>query len=319
MAAIDIQNRGDRMIARSGIALFLLSWFLLIACDSSQPPAETYQPEMTEKPAPPILQQYTFSAVPEGSQMRVPEVYGPVVDYLNAHIDTAKLVLVAPKNHAEFESGLLGQAFDIALANAFQTVKSMGYGYHVIAKKGDDDQFYGIFLVRRDGGIKQVSDLKGKKVCYPSPRGLAATILPMHFLKSHGIDVFKDIENLYVGSHESSIMYVYLGKAAAGTARTFSWAAFQKAHPKEASELELKWQSEPLIDQAIIARDTVPEALTHRIAELLSSLHETAEGQALLTAMSTSRFQPAGDASYDKARRFFNDNAELIPSPLQQP
>jgi len=249
--------------------------------------------------------------------MRVPEVYGPVVDYLNAHIEGAKLVLVAPKTHAEFESGLLNQEFDIALANAFQTVKAMAYGYQVIAKKGDDEQFYGIFLVRRDGGINSVSDLKGKKVCYPSPSGVAATILPMYFLKSHGIDVFKDIENLYVGSHESSIMHVYLGKAAAGTARDFSWAAFQKAHPKEASALEVKWQSEPLIDQAIIVRATVPKDLSDRIAELLSGLHETSEGQTLLAAMSASRFQPASDVSYDKARRFFNDNAELIPSPLQ--
>lgn len=307
------------MIARPGITLFFVSCFLLIACDSSQPPTEAYRPEITDKPLPPLVREYTFSAVPEGNQMRVPEVYGPVVDYLNAHIEGAKLGLVAPKTHAEFEGGLLDKQYDIALANAFQTAKAMAYGYHVIAKKGDDEQFYGIFLVRRDSGINKVSDLKGKKVCYPSPSGVAATILPMHFLKSHGIDVFKDVENLYVGSHESSIMHVYLGKAAAGTARAFSWAAFQKAHPKEASALEVKWQSEPLIDQAIIARDTVPKALTDRIAELLSRLHETAEGQALLTAMSASRFEPAGDANYDKARRFFNENAELIPSPLQQP
>ena len=133
------------MIARSGITLFFVSCFLLVACDSSQSPSGSYQPELAGKPAPSIAKEYTFSAVPEGSQMRVPEVYGPVVNYLNAHIEGAKLVLVAPKNHAEFESGLLNKQYDIALANAFQTVKAMAYGYQVIAKKGDDEQFYGIY------------------------------------------------------------------------------------------------------------------------------------------------------------------------------
>lgn len=83
--------------------------------------------------------------------------------------------------------------------------------------------------------------------------------------------------------------------------------------------MELKWQREPLMDQAIIARGTVPKALIDRIAELLTRLHETPEGLRLLTAMDSSRFQPASDASYDKALRVFNDNADLIPSPLQQP
>ncbi|OAH96751.1 phosphate/phosphite/phosphonate ABC transporter substrate-binding protein [Methylomonas methanica] len=306
------------MFSRHCFALFIVVLFQIVGCDSSPSPTETYQPEITAKPAPSSVREYKFSAVPEGSQMRVLEVYGPVVDYLNAHIEGVKLILVAPKNHAEFEAGLLGRELGFAMTNAFQTVKSNEYGYHVIAKKADDDQFYGIILVRRDSGINNVSDLKGKKISYPTPNGVAATILPMWFLKSHGIDVFKDIENLYVGSHESSIMHVYLGKTAAGTAREFSWSAFQKAHPQEASALELKWRSEPLMDHAIIARNDIPKDLSDRIVELLVNLHASAAGQALLSAMSATKFKMADDASYDKARKFFMDNSDLIPSPLQR-
>ncbi|MEZ4694041.1 MAG: PhnD/SsuA/transferrin family substrate-binding protein [Aliarcobacter sp.] len=48
----------------------------------------------------------------------------------------------------------------------------------VFAKMGDDENFRGIFLVRKDSGIKNFEDLKGKKISYPAPTALAATILP---------------------------------------------------------------------------------------------------------------------------------------------
>ena len=81
---------------------------------------------------------------------------------------------------------------------------------------GDDNKFAGIILVRRDSGINKLSDLKGKKVSYPARTALAATMMPQYYFQTHGLDVNRDIENLYVGSQESSIMNVYLGNVAAG-------------------------------------------------------------------------------------------------------
>jgi phosphonate transport system substrate-binding protein len=80
----------------------------------------------------------------------------------------------------------------------------------------DDEMFRGIILVRKDSGIHKVTDLKGKKVSYPALTALAATMMPHYYLHTHGIDVNRDIENLYVGSQESSIMNVLRGHVAAG-------------------------------------------------------------------------------------------------------
>jgi phosphonate transport system substrate-binding protein len=287
---------------------------LLLASACGKSDENTYQPKVStvsSKPVPAMLQ-YQIAAVPEGSQVRVAEAYGPLVDYLNAHLESAKLTLVAPRNHAELETGLSGRAYDFALGNALQVIKANDYNYHVIIKKGDDAQFYGIILVRRDSGIARVNDLKGKKVSYPSPTGVAATILPKQFFMQSGLDVNRDIESLYVGSHDQSIMHVYSGKTAAGTAREFSWKAFQKTHPKEAAELEVKWKTEPLIDQAIVARNDVPKELTERIGKLLLGLHETAEGRTVLSNMSCSKFEAASDATYDDARKFFSENSMLL-------
>lgn len=306
-------------IFQTSLQWLIFSLLVLLAAACGKVPESTYQPEVSQE-LPKNLQkkvEYTIAIVPEGSQMRVAEAYGPLINYLNARIQGATLILIGPRNHAELDGSLSGRRYNFALVNALQVLQSNARGYQVIAKKGDDDQFYGIFLVRRDSGIQNVGDLKGKKVSYPSPTGVAATVLPKHFLMTHGLNISRDIENLYVGSHEASIMHVYSGKAAAGAAREFSWKAFQKKHPEEAAELKLKWKTEPLIDQAIIARNDVPTALNEQIAKLLIGMSESAEGQGILMRIDTSKFVSANNASYAAAGVFFSKNADLLQADVK--
>ena len=172
----------------------------------------------------------------------------------------------------------------------------------------------GILLVRRDSGIKEVTDLKGKKVSYPARTALAATMMPQYFLHTHGVDINRDIENLYVGSQESSIMNVYLGNVAAGATWPLPWEAFQKEHPDMARDLELKWETEPLINNGVVAKDDVPPALAQRVAQLLDTLHTTAEGRAILARMPLSRFELADDNRYRVIEDFLRTfNKEVRP------
>lgn len=43
-------------------------------------------------------------------------------------------------------------------------------------------------------------------------------------------------------------MNVYLGNVAAGATWPLPWEAFQKEHPDMARKLELKWETEPMIN-----------------------------------------------------------------------
>jgi len=64
---------------------------------------------------------------------------------------------------------LYGRHFHFALPNPYQTINAMPHGYHVFAKMGEDENFRGIILVRKDGGISQVADLNGKNCQFPGP------------------------------------------------------------------------------------------------------------------------------------------------------
>lgn len=260
-------------------------------------PDKIYEPQFKSK-APNQNVEYIFAIHPLHNPERLFKIYSPLIDYLNKNITNIKFRLEASRNYEEFDKKLYSRLPDFALPNPYQTVHSIKHGYHVIAKMGDDHKFTGIILVRRDGSIKQINDLRGKKVAYPSSNALAACIMPQYYLYTHGINVNHDIENIYVGSQESAIMNVYLGYVAAGVTWPVPWEAFQKEHPNESNELEVKWETSSLINNGVVARDDIPAEITKQVAELLNTLHTTKEGRIILSNIPLSRFELADDKRY---------------------
>ena len=290
--------------------------FALVACGQNNS-GKTNEPQYSAK-MPEVGKEYVFAIHPLNNPVRLFEIYGPLIDYLNRNIPEAKFRLEASRNYEEFDKKLYARKFDFALPNPYQTLNSLSYGYHVIAKMGDDYKFTGVILVRRDSGIKKVTDLKGKKVSYPARTAIAATMLPQYYFQTHGLDVNRDIENLYVGSQESSIMNVYMGNVAAGATWPMPWEAFQKEHPEMARELELKWETEPLINNGIVARDDVPQHLAQQVAQLLDTLHTNEEGKVMLARMPLSRFEFADDKRYRIIDDFLHKFSQTV-YPIEVP
>ncbi|HUW51255.1 MAG TPA: phosphate/phosphite/phosphonate ABC transporter substrate-binding protein [Sulfuricella sp.] len=288
----------------------------LAACGPNEA-GKTTEPQFSTL-APAVGKEYIFAIHPLHNPERLFEVYGPLIDYLNRNIPGTTFRLEASRNYEKFEKKLYARQVDFALPNPYQTLNSLKHGYHVIAKMGDDDQFTGVILVRRDSGIEEVTDLKGKKVSYPARTALAATMMPQYYFQTHGLDVNRDIENLYVGSQESSIMNVYLGNVAAGATWPLPWKAFQKEHPDKASELEVKWETGSLINNGVVARNDVPEKLARRVAQLLDTLHASKEGRAILARMPLSRFELADDQRYRVIEDFLHKFSQTV-RPLDEP
>nr|CRH06085.1 Phosphonate-binding periplasmic protein [Candidatus Magnetococcus massalia] len=274
---------------------------LLSGCSTEQ--EDEYYPRFSDK-APQKKSLYIFGVHPLHNPKRLFTIYQPLVDYLNQHLKGAHLILEASRNYAAYDKKLFGGHFHLSLPNPYQTVTSLGHGYRVFGKMGDDQNFRGIILVRKDGKISKPQDLKGKAVSYPAPTALAATMLPQWFLYSHGVDVMTEIDNRYVGSQESSMMNVYLGETAAGATWPPPWRAFAKERPEVAAELVVKWQSEPLPNNGLVARQDVSRELVDQIGALLFTLHTHQEGQAILAPMELSRFEAADEVTYQPVVEF---------------
>lgn len=289
------------MIEMSAFGFVMILMLVFSGC--KQVPKGT-GPKYSDSPASLSTQTYHFAIHALHNPTRLMETYQPLIDYLNAELKGARLILEASRDYTNFEGKYIKRQPEFLLPNPWQTIQAMNHGYSVIAMAGESADFKGLFIVRADGGINVPADLKGKAVSYPSATALAACIMPQYFLHTHGINVNKDIENRYVGSQESSIMNVYLKLTVAGATWPTPWRAFQKDHPKEAAELKVIWETESFINNSVMVRDDVPAHIRELIRKCLLELHETEQGKAILAGIETARFIPASDKDYDVVRAY---------------
>jgi len=286
---------------------------MISACHSDTS-GNDYQPAFSKKPF--ITQQeYIFGVHPLHNPKQLQAIYGPLVDYLNQHIKAVHFRLEASRNYATYDEKIYANKFHFTLPNPYQTIIAAEHGYRIFAKMGDDENFRGLIVTRKDSPLKSLADLKGKKISYPAPTALAATMMPQYFLHKNGINVIDDIETTYVGSQESSLMTTYLNKVAAGAVWPLSWKNFVTEHPEMANQLEIKWQTAPLPNNGVVVRDDIPEKLVKHVKKLLLSLHTHEAGREILARMPLSKFESANYESYQPVRDFVRVFTQEIRDP----
>lgn len=286
------------------ILFFLMVLVSITACDQSSQSQSSQAPQygdISNQDSKPI---YRFAIHPLHNPRKLTEVYQPLINQLNEQITSVHFKIEASRDYQAYEIKFRAREAEFLLPNPWQTLEAMKMGYSVIAMAGNAEDFKGIFVVRKDSNIKVPADLRGKAVSCPSPTALAACIMPHQYLHDHGVDVQRDIEKLYVGSQESSIMNTALGSVAAGATWPPPWRAFQKDHPKDAAKLEVIWETPHLLNNSVMVHSDVPANIRDKVKQILHDLHKTATGQKLLEGMETARFHPADDASYDEVRQF---------------
>lgn len=282
---------------------------LLTAC--SEDKSFSYSPTFSDK-APAGEVQYLFGIHPLHNPQRLHEVFGPVMEYLSSNIKGVKFQLEASRNYASYDKKLYAKRFHFSLPNPFQTINAIDKGYRVFAKMGDDQNFRGIIITRKDSHINSVSDLKGKAISYPAPTALAATMMPQYYLQSNGLNVMRDVSNKYVGSQESSIMNVFHGATAAGSTWPPPWHALIKERKELTEQLEVKWETEPLLNNGLVVLPEVPQQTVDQVTKLLTNLHKTKQGKIMLRRMELSRFEVATNETYQPVRDFIKKFAKEV-------
>ncbi len=267
--------------------------FLLTGCNDREK-SSAYIPSAKEV----NLTTYTLGIHPYLNSKKMYRSYRPIFDMIENKIGDIDIVLETSSSYAEYNTKLYRGDFDFSLPNPFQTYKALSHGYKVVAKMKPDSVFRGIFVARRELGLKEPLELKGKKISFPAPTALAATMMPLYFLHEHGLDVQNDIEKRYVGSQYSSILNAYSLDTAVAATWPPPWEAWAKENPEKAEKMEVLWQTEPLINNGFVVKKELDPKVAEAVVDLLVRFDTTEKGKRLLKQAGFAGFSRADDDDY---------------------
>lgn len=271
------------------------------ACAENE--SESYRPAFSDVSSQ-TVQEYRFGFHPMHNPQRLHAIFSPMIDYLNSHITGAHFVFEGSRDFSAFDKKLYSRQFHFSLPNPYQTINAIDKGYNVFAKLGDDDDFRGVIIVRKDSGIEKVSDLIGQSVSYPAPSALAATLMPQYYFQIHGVNVMEQLDNRYVGSQESAVMNVFLKQTAAGATWTTPWKNLTTERPELMDELKVIWRTDALVGAGLVVLPEVPVDVVAQVTELLTGLKNSDEGRLILERMGISEFEAANNEVYEIVREF---------------
>jgi phosphonate transport system substrate-binding protein len=226
------------------------------------------------------------------------------IKYLNKNLSKAKIRILACSNADDYLDKLKKRAFDFTIINGSLVLDAEQNGYTIVGKMGDDDKYRSVIFVRKDSAINKFSDLAGKTLTTSGPNALAGTMMPLFFLYKNGVNVKRDIKRLYAPSFESTIMNVYLGRCSAGASKRAIAMDMLKQRPEIDSKLIIKWETPPLINNALFIRNDMDTLTAGELTKLIFTLQDNEEGRKALIPLDVSKFEKATSETYKPLKEF---------------
>jgi phosphonate transport system substrate-binding protein len=225
------------------------------------------------------------------------------IKYLNKNLSKARIRILACSNADDYLDKLKKRAFDFTIINGSLVLHAEQNGYSIVGKMGDDDKYRSVIFVRKDSSIDKFSDLEGKTLTTSGPNALAGTMMPLFFLYKNGVNV-KDIKRLYAPSFESTIMNVYLGRCSAGASKRAIAMDMLKQRPEIDSKLIIKWETPPLINNALFLRNDMDTLTSGELTKLIFTLQDNEEGRKALIPLDVSKFEKATSETFKPLKEF---------------
>ena len=182
-----------------------------------------------------------------------------------------------------------------------------------LGMRDSDRDFHAKVIVRRDAGIRSVSDLAGKTLAVGSRDSTQARILPLHFLRQEGVALDRvtllpfdtDLgKHGDTGSSELDVLRaVAEGRAQAGALGDLIWVTEQAAGRVDAKLVEVLWTT-PGFDHCMFdALPTLDDARVRAFQDALFAMSwEEPSHRRLLELEGLRQWLPPREAGYESLR-----------------
>ncbi|MDR4517542.1 MAG: phosphate/phosphite/phosphonate ABC transporter substrate-binding protein [Nitrosomonas sp.] len=237
--------------------------------------------------------EYTFGVVPQYEIRKLAAIWLPILTELETRTGL-KFRLAGAYNIPDFEDNFIKGDFDFAYMNPYHSrLAHKNQGYTPLVRD-DGQRLFGILVTSKTSGLENVQQLEGKKIAFPAPNALGASLV-----------IRADLDQLYqlsyqpkyVHTHSSVYLNVALGKVAAGGGVMGSLST----QPDEIKDkLVVLYKTRSMASHPVVAHPRVPPEHQELVRKAFLEIGETQNGARLLAKIPIRHITAAAPADYQE-------------------
>lgn len=243
---------------------------------------------------------------PRNKPAETTTMYTPLANHLGERLGR-KVVLVTARDFDAFSRAVQEGRYDIVFYNQFQYIQS-SKSYVVIAHNEEFGRsaVAGVLYVRKDSGITQVSQLRGRTIVFGGGRdAMLSYIAPRFLLMQAGIGE-EDFKSEFSVTPPNAIVALSLRQAdaAGGGDILIDLPAVKKVINTE--EIRILASTEPMLFLPWAVKRTMSARLRDVIQSAMVDLDSSDTGRAVLKSAQTTGIRKAQEKDCDPHRRMIN-------------
>jgi len=171
-------------------------------------------------------------------------------------------------------------------------------------------EYHTVIIARRDGTVRSLADLPGRKFAFEDIGSTSGYLLPRAALEAANLSLRKldnprsaapdgQVGYSFANGEINVVAWVNRGLADAGAISNIDWESTENAPERLKGTLTIIHETQPVIRSLMMVRRGLDPDVKQRLASVLSLMHETPDGAAALNQyFSVSRYDSLdGDAA----------------------
>ena len=282
------------------IILFTVCLFFLLpaGCGDQQ------QKEASETPDKTHTRKLKIGLITEHDIFSQKKRYEPLAAYLSRKTETTVELSILSR-YGNLIDNFVSNGLDAAFFGSFTgalAIKKLAI--QPLARPEYTDgasTYYGMIFVRKDSGIRNAADMRGKRFAFVDKATTAGWLLPIHFFKENGIEDYRTFfsETYFTGTHEDAVYDVLRGKADIGAAKNTVFSRLAESDSKVREQLQILVTSPEVPANALAVRMDLDESLKQKIKNALLQMDQDVEGRKVLQDFGARKFVATTEKDYD--------------------
>lgn len=160
--------------------------------------------------------------------------------------------------------------------------------------------YHGYLFARKDSGIRNAADMKGKRFAFVARATMAGYLFPLAYFKANGVgDVQKYLgEVLFAGSHDGAILAVLNREADVGAAKNTIYEQMSADNSRIEKELVILASSGVVPQNCLAVRKDLDPELKAALKQALLDMDKSAEGKEALRRFGARGFIETNDSDF---------------------